>query len=74
MSGQSKRTPMNSASSQRIQSTQARGGRDTGSGSFASRAQSAAATNANKGISPGGGGRTPVGGSAGGGAAKSPRK
>ncbi|CBX97397.1 hypothetical protein LEMA_P105280.1 [Plenodomus lingam JN3] len=44
-----KSTPMTSSDASRIQSTQATGGKDTSSGSFASRAQSAGDKNANTG-------------------------
>jgi hypothetical protein len=43
------KTPMTKEASSRIQSTQATGGKDTGSGSFASRAQSAGDTNQKQG-------------------------
>jgi len=47
-----KKSPMNPASAAKIQSTQAKGGKPTGTGTFPARVQSAAATNVNKGIVP----------------------
>jgi len=47
-----KKSPMNPASASKIQSTQAKAAKPTGTGSFPARAQSAAATNVNKGIVP----------------------
>ncbi|RYN63052.1 hypothetical protein AA0117_g12852 [Alternaria alternata] len=43
-----KSTPMTSSDASRIQSSQALGGKDMSSGSFAARAQSAGAKNANQ--------------------------
>ncbi|KAF2003043.1 hypothetical protein P154DRAFT_429674 [Amniculicola lignicola CBS 123094] len=46
-SGTTKSNPMTKSDSSRIQSTQAKGGKDTGAGSFSARAQSAGDKNAN---------------------------
>ncbi|KAK0190797.1 hypothetical protein F5146DRAFT_569037 [Armillaria mellea] len=62
------KTPMNPSSASRIQSTQAKAG-NAGKNTFASRAQSAGQTNANKGL-VGGTPKSPSGGGAG---SKSPK-
>ncbi|KAJ7223146.1 hypothetical protein GGX14DRAFT_162941 [Mycena pura] len=46
-------TPMTTTAASRIQSSQAKSGSDTSRASFPARAQSAAATNANKGVTVG---------------------
>jgi len=46
----SKKTPMSPTAASRVQSSQAKAGNPVGKESFASRSQSAAATNVNKGI------------------------
>ncbi|KAK0242921.1 hypothetical protein EDD85DRAFT_813163 [Armillaria nabsnona] len=65
------KTPMNPSSASRIQSTQAKTG-SAGKNTFASRAQSAGQTNANKGLAGGGTPKNASGAGAGGGT-KSPK-
>ncbi|KAF5358913.1 hypothetical protein D9758_004809 [Tetrapyrgos nigripes] len=56
----SKKTPMTGSAAARIQSTQAKAGKDTGKDSFPARAQAGAANNANKAPSVGGTPKTPT--------------